>query len=152
MGNKALNNTHQFPSAAFDCARSPVKRRGVAAVEMACVLPLFFLMFFGIVEFGRAMMCMQVLTNTAREGARACAVQPMTAAEVEQVCTDYAAGCGIAGIAVVVSPDPTTVIRGEPVTVSVSVNFADVAFLPPFYAKNTVLNSKSVMRKEREFD
>ena len=127
-------------------------RSGTAVVEMAMVLPLFFILIMGIVEFGRAMMCMQVLTNAAREGARACAVSPLTTAEVKQICEDYAEGSGVAGVSVTVSPDPTTVIRGEPVVVTVFVDFADVAFMPPFYTKNTVLSSKSTMRKEREYD
>ena len=127
-------------------------RKGVAAVEMAIVLPLFFMLIFGIVEFGRAMMCMQILTNAAREGARACAVSPLTKEEVETVCQEYASSCGINGLAVVVTPDPTTVVRGEPVEVKVSISFQDVAFMPPFYAKNAVLESASTMRKEREFD
>jgi Flp pilus assembly protein TadG len=128
------------------------QRRGVAAVEMAFVLPLFMMLIFGIVEFGRGMMCMQVLTNSAREGARACAVSPLNAAEVETICQEYAEGCGIAGVTVSVTPDPTTVIRGEPVTVSVSINYADVALIPPFYMKDGTLTSQSVMRKEREYD
>jgi len=128
------------------------QRRGVAAVEMAFVLPLFLMLIFGIVEFGRAMMCMQILTNAAREGARACAVSPLTQDEVETICADYASGCGVAGVTATVSPDPTTVIRGEPVTVTVSVNFADVALMPPFYMKDGTLTSQSVMRKEREYD
>ena len=31
---------------------------------------MFFLMVFGMIEFGRAIMVQQVLTNASREGAR----------------------------------------------------------------------------------
>jgi hypothetical protein len=127
-------------------------QNGVAAVEMAMVLPLFFMIIFGIVEFGRAMMCMQVLTNAAREGARACAVSPLTTGDIETICQDYAQAAGVSGVSVDVSPDPTTVIRGEPIEVNLPVNFSDVALMPPFYAKNAVLRASSTMRKEREFD
>ncbi len=52
--------------------RQPKKqrRRGAALVEMAFVLPVFMMVTLGIVEFGRAMMVGQLVTNAAREGAR----------------------------------------------------------------------------------
>ncbi|QDT16880.1 TadE/TadG family type IV pilus assembly protein [Alienimonas californiensis] len=46
------------------------RRRGAALVEAAVVLPIFFLAILAIVEFGRAMMVGQLVTNAAREGAR----------------------------------------------------------------------------------
>jgi Flp pilus assembly protein TadG len=36
-------------------------------VEMALVLPIFFTVLLGIVEFGRAMMIGQLITNSARD-------------------------------------------------------------------------------------
>src|SRR5688572_19458855 len=57
-------------------------RRGAAALEFAVVAPLLFLFFFGIVEFGRAMMVLSVVTNSARSGVRAGAV---TAGDYETI-------------------------------------------------------------------
>ena len=51
--------------------------RGAAAVEMAIVLPLLFLVIAGIVDFGRAFQAQVQLTNAAREGARAAVVLPL---------------------------------------------------------------------------
>ncbi|MEX0978655.1 MAG: TadE family protein, partial [Pirellulales bacterium] len=48
----------------------PKRRRGSAVVEAAVVLPIVFLFFFGILEYGRYVMTLQVLTNAAREGSR----------------------------------------------------------------------------------
>jgi len=45
------------------------RRRGAAAVEMALVLPIFFTVVLGIIEFGRAMMVSQLMATSAREGA-----------------------------------------------------------------------------------
>ncbi|MFH5802905.1 TadE/TadG family type IV pilus assembly protein [Alienimonas sp. DA493] len=50
--------------------RSERRRRGAALVEAAIALPIFFLTILAIVEFGRAMMVGQLVTNAAREGAR----------------------------------------------------------------------------------
>lgn len=44
--------------------------RGQALVEFALVVPMLLIMIIGMVEFGRAWMNYQVLTDAAREGAR----------------------------------------------------------------------------------
>jgi Flp pilus assembly protein TadG len=48
--------------------------RGAAAVEMAIVLPMLLLMIGGLIDFGRAYFTKIVITNAAREGARAAVV------------------------------------------------------------------------------
>jgi len=45
-------------------------------VEFALVLPLLLLLFFGIVELGRAWMTKNVMTGAAREAVRVAVVQP----------------------------------------------------------------------------
>jgi hypothetical protein len=47
-----------------------VRSRGQALAEFALVAPIFFLLLFGIIEFGRYVYNVQVLNNAAREGAR----------------------------------------------------------------------------------
>ncbi|WP_169702038.1 TadE/TadG family type IV pilus assembly protein [Janibacter terrae] len=51
-------------------SRPAWRQRGAAAVEMALVLPLLFLMIAGIVDFGRYFLTEIQLTNAVREGAR----------------------------------------------------------------------------------
>lgn len=46
-------------------------QRGVAAVEFALVLPLLLLILFGIIDFGLMLYDKAMITNAAREGARA---------------------------------------------------------------------------------
>lgn len=65
------------------------RRCGVAAVEMAVVLPLFFLIVLGIIEFGRAVMVQQILTNAAREGARRAIIPGATDTQVTELVDDY---------------------------------------------------------------
>lgn len=45
-------------------------QKGQALVEFAMVLPVFIVVLFGIVEFGRLWQTMNVITSAAREGAR----------------------------------------------------------------------------------
>jgi Flp pilus assembly protein TadG len=58
--------------------RSPARprRRGAAAVEAALVLPVVCMFLFGVLEYGRYVMMMQLLTNAAREGARYAMIHP----------------------------------------------------------------------------
>jgi Flp pilus assembly protein TadG len=51
-------------------ALSSRRDRGQALVEVALVAPLFFFMFFGIVDLARVVWANDVVANAAREGAR----------------------------------------------------------------------------------
>jgi Flp pilus assembly protein TadG len=46
------------------------KRRGAYLVEFALVSIIFFMFLFGILEYARLLMMMEMLENAAREGAR----------------------------------------------------------------------------------
>ena len=52
---------------------------GQSLVEFALVLPLFLLLFFAIVDMGRAVFVYNSVTNAAREGARLAIVNQDTA-------------------------------------------------------------------------
>jgi Flp pilus assembly protein TadG len=64
-------------------------RCGAVAAEAAIVLPIFILAIIGIIEFGRAIMVQQILTNAAREGARRAIVQGATNDEVTELVDNY---------------------------------------------------------------
>lgn len=49
-------------------------RPGVYAVEMAAVISIFLMFFFGLIEYGRFLFIRSVMMNAAREGARFAAV------------------------------------------------------------------------------
>lgn len=51
------------------------RERGQGLVEFAIVLPVFLLLFFGIVEFGIVLMDQTMLRNASRTAARAGAIQ-----------------------------------------------------------------------------
>jgi Flp pilus assembly protein TadG len=64
---------------------------GAAAVEFALVMPVFFLIVFGIIDFGRAYFTTSSLTHAAREGVRVVALGG-SADEAEARTVDAAAG------------------------------------------------------------
>ena len=51
------------------------RERGAAAVEFALVLPILIMLIFGIIDFGRMLNARITITEAAREGARAAALQ-----------------------------------------------------------------------------
>jgi len=127
------------------------RRRGATVVEFAIVAPLLFLFIFAMIEFGRMVMVEQILTNGAREGARRGILEQSTAAEVETLVSDYLTESSISGATVTVSPGNFHQVGfGDPVTVSVSVPYSQVSWLPtPRFLGGTNLTAQSVMRGER---
>jgi Flp pilus assembly protein TadG len=130
-------------------------RRGAAAVEFAVVAPLFFLLVFGMIEFGRMVMVQQVITNGSREGARLGVLDDVTRQEVIDRVNQYLASGGIEGATVdpqygdESSTNPEDAGYGEPVTVTVSVPFDQVSWLPtPMFIGGNTLTATTVMRRE----
>ena len=125
-------------------------RRGAAAVEFAVIAPLFFLLVFGMIEYGRMVMVQQVITNASREGARRAVLDGATEATVQTVVDEYLASGSIVGATVTVTPNPpTNAGPGDPVTVTVSIPFNEVSWLPsPMYLGGKTLNASTAMRRE----
>ncbi|HLT00965.1 MAG TPA: TadE/TadG family type IV pilus assembly protein, partial [Geminicoccaceae bacterium] len=71
------------------------RMKGVAAVEFALVVPFLLVVLFGIIDFGFMLYDKAVLTNAAREGARAGIVlgeTRLTKGEIENVAHQYCQG------------------------------------------------------------
>ena len=66
--------------------------KGTALLEAAITLPLVLLVCVGIFEFGRAYQTWQVLTNAAREGARAAIITGTTDADITTRVRNYMQG------------------------------------------------------------
>jgi Flp pilus assembly protein TadG len=126
------------------------KRRGAAVVEFAIVAPLFFLLVFGMIEYGRMVMVQQIITSASREGARQAVLDGSTATEVETSVDTFLNNVSVDGAIVTITPDPLSNANfGDPVTVRVSVGFAQVSWLPsPMFLGQTNLAATTVMRRE----
>gem|GEM_PF-611441 len=138
------------------CRWCRITRQGAAAVEFALVAPLFFLMVFGMIEFGRMIMVQQVITNASREGARVAVLDGKTSADAKQIVTNYLSSAGISGATIAVlnengaEVEPITIGWDKPVTVTVQVPFSSVTWLPTpmFISADTNLTASAVMRRE----
>lgn len=71
------------------------RNRGQSVIEFALVLPLLLVVLFGITEFGRAWMTVNILTSAAREG---CRLAVVTAPDVPGVTARVTTVCNSAGV------------------------------------------------------
>jgi Flp pilus assembly protein TadG len=124
----------------------------VAAVEFAVVAPVFFLLIFGMIEYGRMVMVQQVITNASREGARLAVLDGASFEEINSQVNDYLNSASINPVnaKVTVEPDPPSSAGfGEPITVSVEIAFSKVSWLPsPMYLGGKTLTATTKMRRE----
>ncbi len=124
------------------------QRAGAAAVEFAVVLPLIVMLVLGAIEIGRAIMIQQSLVTAARGGARLYGLtNKATAADVTMIVDTVMAKSRITGYTVTLDPVATVGLDPlEPVSVSVSVPYSEVAWLPPNWLVNGVtLTGKCTM-------
>jgi Flp pilus assembly protein TadG len=125
-------------------------RRGASVVEFAIVAPLFFLLVFGMIEFGRMVMVQQVLTNASREGARRAVLSGVSDADVETTVEDYLANASISGATVTLATQaPTPPDTAEARVVTVTIPFNQVSWLPtPIFLGSNTLSASTTMRRE----
>lgn len=142
--------------------RNQDKRSGAALVESALVLPIFFLVTLSVVEFGRAFMVSQLLTNSAREGARLAITAGVTNQEVVDSVTDQVAntvGVNAAQVNVGITitpytgnPDPgndlTQASKRDLCNITASVLYDDVSFVPMRFLAGVSLTGQAAMRHE----
>jgi len=119
-------------------------------VEFALVAPLFFLLVFGMIEFGRLVMVQQILTNASREGARMGVLDGASASDVTSAVNTYLSNSTITGATVTIDPaDPNSAGYGAPITVSVTIPFDQVSWMPsPMFLQGRVMQASAVMRRE----
>ncbi len=148
-------------------------RRAATVVEMAVVLPVFFLFLFALFEFSHAYFAINMLNAAAKRGARMGVSEGVTTAQVEARVREIlesgfgaknvsvtiqikdasmfdAAGADASGIDFGSLPDVelADATTRQLFVVRVVVPYEQIAIVPPFYAKNVTLSGLSVMRHE----
>jgi Flp pilus assembly protein TadG len=134
-------------------------RRGMATLETLFVLPLLFIILFGIIEFGVVLGRWQTVTNAAREGAREAIVfrQDCDAtavnADVNARVAAYLAAANISGTSTTVAGACGGSGSDATVTVTYPYTFQVVAGLSNAFASGDVgpsitLPGTSTMRNE----
>jgi len=136
-------------------ANSQVRpRRGAAVVEFAVVAPLLFALALGIIEFGRAMMVLELLNNAARAGCRAGVLNGSSNTDVNSAITTALTGSGVNSPSTTIDvngsqADVSTAQTGDTISVTVSVGADAVTWLPvPQFLGGKTLTGIVAMRRE----
>jgi Flp pilus assembly protein TadG len=82
---------------AFVSNTRPRGERGTALIEFALVLPFLLLLTFMVIDFSRAFMAKNIVTQAAREGARVYAMPDVQADSARNVALRIAAVSGLTG-------------------------------------------------------
>ena len=123
------------------------RSRGQALVEFAFVAPIFLLLLFSLIDFGRYVYYVQILNNAAREGTRYAIVHGSNSfqptgpnpndATITAVVRNYAVGViGNSAVLNITStwgtpPNPATNNRGSKVKVAVTYAFQSLIPIVP---------------------
>lgn len=116
--------------------RGPIRRllhrfrqteAGQSLVEFTMILPIFLVLMFGLVDFGRAFYTWLLVTNAAREGARVAAVQAdsssVDARIYDSFCSTYPSDCSLEPAKLAITKTNIQGTRGSAVTINLAYNF-----------------------------
>jgi Flp pilus assembly protein TadG len=122
-------------------------------VETGLVLPVFFIFFFGMIEASQMGMTFQLITDAAREGCRVAVLDGKTQSDVDATVQAILNSGGVTNYTPpTISPSSFQGIKlGDPIpiTVTISVNFSDISWLPPHFLGSTVMTASSTLSSER---
>ena len=134
--------------------RRDASRRGTTTVEFAFVAPVVFILFFGVVELGRGLMVVHLLTNAARAGCRAGIIEGVSTTTITNTVKNSLTAVGISGENVNVqvndgSTDASASKAGDEITVTASIPFSSVTWLPfGSYLSGKTLSGQYTLRRE----
>jgi Flp pilus assembly protein TadG len=128
--------------------------KGAAAVEFAIVASIFFMLVFGIIDFGFGFHTWNATANAAREGARRAAVSSdvssitarvrASASWLDQTKLAVTVTCARGGAVFVSCPAASTWLQGDYVRVTVDYTYTYMTPLPTFVGMGKTLNLHSV--------
>ncbi len=128
--------------------------RGQSLVEFALVVPIFVVLLFGMVEFGRAWMTKNIITGAAREAVRIYAVDntatgwALARTRAENVMTS--GGLDPVGRGRITPSETPISLTETEMGVLVEYDFPVIiiGFIPGLPGDNILLRTTSTMRKE----
>jgi Flp pilus assembly protein TadG len=121
---------------------------------MAVVLPFFLALVLMMIDTARLITVGQVLTVASREGCRVAAVNGNTSDNATARVNSILTGAGVKPSDTTMTFSPavtaTTPSLGTPITLTLSVPFKSVSYLPtPFLFGSTILTASATMSSER---
>ena len=146
-------------------------RTGATMVEAAFVMPVIIILTFGLIEFARAFMAMQMVNAAARHGAYMSILDGVTNSEAETAMRDMLATANIEDNVTIQIldgqpiddtptggdlPDPDDLndlnlpdaLPRQLLIVRISVPFEDIAFITPWWLNDVTIVGQMAMRHE----
>ena len=121
------------------------RKSGQATLELALIIPFFFVMLFALFEFGRGLVEYTSLSNAAREGARAGVVPGKTVADITNAARNTTITAGTLPAVTVTAfhnstalADPMSRTSGDTVEVQVTHTFVPIFFIAHGYAPDGI--------------
>ncbi len=123
-------------------------KSGLAAVEMALLLPIFMLLMMGVMDAARLHWTQSVVRDAAFEGARMAILHEPTAAQIETIVVKEVVSGGLESTVSVVVGER---VPAQPVNVTVAVPFEFLVLgsIIPSMAGDKPVTATAVMTHER---
>jgi Flp pilus assembly protein TadG len=119
---------------------------------MAVVMPVFFMLVFGLIEFSRAVMIQQTMTDAARAGCRraslaSCNDSGVAEAAARDLLTQVVNDPSTCNVAI--TPNALSALEpGTEITTTVSTNFSDVSWLAPSFLDGITISATATSLRE----
>ena len=128
------------------------RRKGAAVVEFALVLPIVVMLLLGCMEIGRGIMVAHALQEAAHAGCRVYAASDADVQAHEAIIAEAMTRAGIEKYSIVLDPpDKSQIdIELEPVSVTVSVDFGDVAWISSAHLSGKTILGRCTMPADIE--
>jgi len=129
-------------------SRQKKHRQGLAAVELAMLLPIFMMLLVGVMDMGRLYWTQSVVRDASLEGARTAILHESTISQIETVVIEELVSGGVDQTSSIVISDRQA---EQPVEVKVSVPFEFYVIdgLIPSLAGSTDISAAATMTHER---
>jgi Flp pilus assembly protein TadG len=106
--------------------KSPRRKRGLAILEMALILPLLFLLVMGVIEYGWLFFKNQQVAAAARTACRFGITAPATTAETLAMCDTLMTQAQLGSSGYTKTSTPCEVLAGTFVTVTITVPYSNI--------------------------
>ena len=128
--------------------------RGQSLVEFALIVPIFLVLLFGMLEFGRAWMTKNILTGAAREAVRLYAVVPYDSVAARSRAVNILSSAGLDSSRWTINIYSEDLVSGSGDNIvmraDVAYNFPViiVGYIPGLPSNNIPLSTSTTMRRE----
>jgi Flp pilus assembly protein TadG len=125
-------------------------RRGVSAVEFACVAPFLATLVLGMMEIGRGLMVKEILSDAAQKGCRTAALPGKSNTDVQNDVANIMSDNKVTGFTVTIlvngaAADVSTANRFDQISVKVGVPVSQVFWTTTFFLTTQMVESETVV-------